>query len=127
MTTKELRIGNILNYCGQIVYVMGIYPDNKVELGYFADSIGFTRSIDDKDLKPITLTEKLLIKHGFKKQDNNWKALDLHFAYISWEVLAGTTLSFEKEWIFLPHIKYFHKLQNLYHSLTGEELTPITP
>jgi hypothetical protein len=24
-------------------------------------------------------------------------------------------------------IQYAHQLQNLYHSLTGEELTPITP
>jgi hypothetical protein len=124
MTTKELRIGNLLNYCGQIVYVMGIYPDNKVELGYFADSIGFTRSIDDKDLKPIELTEETFIKFFFK-----WKNHALRKGSICIRSYGGDWAIFlsNESFNFKIDLKYAHNFQNLYHSLTGEELTPITP
>ena len=71
------------------------------------------------------LTEELLLDLGFQKLENNWKCLDLIFAKISWERLAGLTLTFEKESIYLPHIKYLHEVQNLYFSLTGEKLTII--
>jgi hypothetical protein len=139
MTTKELRIGNILNYCGQIVYVMGIYPDNKVELGYFADSIGFTRSIDDKDLKPIELSEETIIKLPFEKTDDYGDQIyyeplgkgNRHY-YICFDhddISFGlsvfgncTSLIYDNE-----NLQFIHHFQNLYHSLTGEELTPITP
>lgn len=60
--TTELRVGNLLNYCGQEVYVLSILRDSYVELGYFKDSVGFIRSLNDIDLNPIQLTEDLLLK-----------------------------------------------------------------
>jgi hypothetical protein len=116
MKAQELRIGNLVrnNLNGEIlkpcdVLCDGINTDKIEGLNY-----GF--------IEPIPLTEEWLFKFGFERQENNWKTLDLHFATIGWEKLAGIALSFEKESIYLPHIKYVHQLQNLYFALTNEEL-----
>ena len=78
--------------------------------------------VDVDRLSGIQITEEWMEKFGFERQENNWKTLNLHFATISWERLAGIALSFENESIYLPHIKYVHQLQILYHSLTNNEL-----
>lgn len=62
MKATEFRVGNLLNYCGNAVTVMEISRNNRVELGYFTDSIVFIRSLDDENIKPIPLTEKILEK-----------------------------------------------------------------
>lgn len=72
MTTNEFRIGNIINYAGNPVQVLEIFRDKKLELGYFCDSIGFTRSLDDDlYLKKIPLTTDWLIRGGCEKVNNS--------------------------------------------------------
>lgn len=110
MKSNELRIGNF------------VLQDNELIAGIVSNTL-HKFSIGQIYLQPIPLTEEWLLKLGFERQENNWKTLNLHFATISWERLAGTALSFEKESIYLPHIKFIHQLQNLYFTLTGEELT----
>jgi hypothetical protein len=115
MKASELRIGNLFieEHSDKIIEVIGLKKNR----------ITFTGNFYGKwQAKPILLTEEWLLKFGFEKMENNWKCLDLHFATISWERLAGLTLSFEKESTYLPHIKYVHQLQNLHFALTGEEL-----
>lgn len=132
---KELRLGNL---------ILGIYyteDDEGEEIehddicevlainngDHFADYSIYVDSKSDTEIfssfHPIPLTEEWLVKLGFERIENNWKCLNLQFATISWERLAGLTLSFEKESIYLPHIKSVHQLQNLYFALTGQELT----
>jgi hypothetical protein len=104
---NELRIGNLVyDNLGGTLKIKGISLESGLS-----------------HIKPIPLTEEWLLKFGFERQENNWKTMDLHFATISWERLAGTALSFEKESIYLPNIKHVHQLQNLYFALTREELT----
>jgi len=119
MKASELRIGNLVDLGNRIAKVTEInhLACVVVDLEETQDTIE-----DYERVKGIILTEEWLLKFGFERQENNWKTLDLHFATISWERLAGTALSFEKESIYLPHIKYVHQLQNLYFALTEEEL-----
>lgn len=115
---QELRINNLVMVNGKIEEIFGICEDYPfLKTAKYGACV-----IEYKDLEPITLTEDLLLKLGFVKQDNNWKTLDLIFATVSWERLAGFTLSFEKESIYLPHIKFVHQLQNLYFALENQEL-----
>ncbi len=115
---QELRIKNLVMVNGEIEEIFGICEDYPfLKTAKYGACV-----IEYKDLEPITLTEDLLLKLGFVKQDNNWKTLDLIFATVSWERLAGFTLSFEKESIYLPHIKFVHQLQNLYFALENQEL-----
>lgn len=116
MKANELRIGNLVSNFGQHCFVMNIYKDNKVELGYFEDSIGFVRSLDDIDIKPILLTEEWLLNFGFEKLGAIVFQCD-HFRLL------------EEDGIFYFHsavrkteIKFVHQLQNLYFALTGNEL-----
>lgn len=82
-----------------------------------------------EEFRPIPLTEEWLLKFGFENKlneytnlwvkKNNW----FHFEYDQ----------DEKKWFCImtsggrtiTDIEYVHKLQNLYFSLTGEELTLI--
>ena len=105
MIATELRVGNLLNYCGNTVTVMEILRNNRVELGYFTDSIGFVRSLDDENIKPIPLTEEWVTKCD----KIYWLSKDI----------GGYFLWFNGDKIY---IKYVHSLQTLYFALTNEEL-----
>lgn len=79
-------------------------------------------------LPPIPITEELLIKLGFKEKHQQFElngfqidGIVVHFSFDKWrsdydvESCDFTEIPVE--------IKYVHQLQNLYHALTGEELT----
>lgn len=120
MKATELRIGNILDYHGRRVRVRSIgcnIDGNCAEFGYFTDSVGFTRNIDDDFPKPIPLTEEWLKKFGFKRTLNTWKIDGLKI-YGYNDIGYNTFMSLENK----IAIKYVHQLQNLCFALTGEEL-----
>ena len=86
-------------------------------------------------LKPITLTEELLLKYGFEKVKNirgsyELKGLRIHSQYPpphKEELFNGVTEVYYYEhpiWCF-DACKYLHKLQNLYFFLTGKELSVV--
>jgi hypothetical protein len=119
MKVQDLRVGNLVFadlYGEKPILVESICSINE---DIFNSTTG---EIPLSSLKPIPLTEERLLEFGFERQENNWKTFNLHFATISWERLAGIALSFENESVYLPHIKYVHQLQNLFHSLTNKEL-----
>jgi len=69
-------------------------------------------------IEPIPITEEWLLKFGFSKIGENF---DLKGFCIWWSTIV-------KEYHFRIngsgiHLKHIHQLQNLYHALTGEELT----
>jgi len=83
--------------------------------------------------KPIPLTEEVLLKCGFVKDDFNgsiWKDLQTH--YLEFMIMPDgcypiyasiPEFSSEPEpRVSLNRIQYVHQLQNLYFALTGEEL-----
>lgn len=110
---SDLKIGNYVFDGKEIIIINDNYT-------LFKTLVNIERG---NGIKRIEITEERLLDLGFKKEENNWKTLDLGFATISWERLAGLALVFEKESIWLEHIKYINQVQNLYFELKNEELT----
>jgi len=130
MKANELRIGNKVDYKGEIVEVISIngvvYSFGQLDVGI--KTIGGFRIVDLKRLKPIHITEELLVNFGFKKQQTVDYCIRWHIGenpvthdwlfYLVW--LAGHPTPFYQNGYHL--IKYVHHLQNVYFAITGEEL-----
>lgn len=67
-----------------------------------------------EDVKPILLTEEILLKCGYKKFDNNHYIILGHMIYMLSDMFIC-----DKNGII---IKYLHQLQNLYFAINGKEL-----
>ncbi len=147
MGTTDLRIGNFvttIDRSGEIHLPTGI--TKKIgQISFFkVDLYDFKRGfaiqndsirIDISDLSPIPLTEEWLLKFGFEKDDLTeglyTKIMLEYNLEVSQNGFSGTL---EKDLLWFITIKaynnqvtfqkrYVHQLQNLYFSLTGEELT----
>jgi hypothetical protein len=117
MKANELRIGNkiIFSEDGTIFTVGSIE-----EKGFMVQNEEETAWIESEEFEPIPLTEEWLLKFGFA-----WK----NFAFRD----GKFTVRFQKEfYVYLSvegirpitiKLDYVHQLQNLYFTLTGEELT----
>jgi hypothetical protein len=119
----DLRIGNwIKDHTGlnNVVKMIGV---------------GWVKFIDDEacafDLcSGIPLTEELLLKIGFEKCNDmdSWYSINL---LNEWSKLLINTKYYMAQLSINRHdtpvgkriFKDFHQLQNLYHALTGQELT----
>ncbi len=110
MKASELRIGNWVNGKHRGEFQVTCENISDLQNGHI-------------ELKGIPLTEEWLERMGFK--DNEWRhktdancmywGKDRKKLYISDQR--------DTEYSFIAPCKYVHQLQNLYHSLTGEELT----
>ncbi len=107
---SELRIGN------------WIKKDNKE---YQAHAL--TIFCCGNDHHPILLTQEWIIKFGFvntKGAHPSWIEKQVKEGWVfSMQYLIVTSRAFYGK----TEIKYVHQLQNLYYSLTGEELIIKTP
>lgn len=126
---KDLRIGNILSYKGELVHVTQLSMDIDDE---YQDIIGFCKlgqtqnEISDwnralaLDLKPFSLSPEILLACGFEKDgmDYSRTAGKLKLTGFFFEDYFVTMLMGQR----LVDLKYLHQLQNLYHSLTEDEL-----
>jgi len=77
---------------------------------------------------PIPLTEEWLERFGFEKTYSELSYCEYDLGKIGVEINSDKlTVSYnygsDVEWVNFNHIKHVHQLQNLYHALTGEELT----
>jgi hypothetical protein len=122
MKATELRLGNWMEF-----------PDHLIKQQQIV-YLDITASKNDY-VKPIQLTPEWLERLGCKKQSNgtdftisadggsfyylnyNRRTNEIHSISVVHPMLDDTQTAFT--W----HIKYVHQLQNLYHSLTGRELT----
>ncbi|MCP1996643.1 hypothetical protein [Flavobacterium sp. HSC-61S13] len=121
MEANELRIGNAVTYKDKTVIVEAITSDGISVSGY--ENGRFTPVyLCNVNLKPITITEDVLLRHGFiylhdkhsffiHGNEVNIK-IDKKIRWIAW---CNTVLT-------NVEIKYLHQLQNLYFILTGKEL-----
>lgn len=107
MQPKELRIGNHIEQ-GVIFEI----KQNVVRVKYN----GRTSLLVHEEMKPIPLTEEILLKCGFDTES------------IPYHCINGNVVIYYSQGDFLckytgHEIKYLHQLQNLYYALTGTELT----
>ncbi len=117
MKTSELRLGNYIHFKNGIDTVYGI--DTKYIMS------NHTRRYENENIKPIPLNEEWLLKFGFVKLNDNLFRLG-HLQYKAGLLEKGST-GYDSCFMFgvknITHINHVHSLQNLYHALTGEELT----
>lgn len=112
MEARELRIGNWVWWERDGGYIRITEIDGK----------------DRTNISPIPLTPEILEKAGFVKVVDDiipcWRLETNDGNSIEWHednsVLIGRECSGAYN---MPEVKYLHHLMNLYHSLTGQELT----
>lgn len=122
---QELRLGNIILFEGHMNYVLSIHspaPDKAQRFdGKFVVEINPPDSfnVPFDEIEPMLLTEEWLIKFGFisNPYSDRYELGEFHIEHnaergysIFWHDKTGVT------------IENVHQLQNLYFSLTGEEL-----
>jgi hypothetical protein len=119
MKANELRIGNVLetrsNTKGWIRYeITGL---NIYQLSAYGENF-------KKDVRPIRTTEDLLLECGcvliYKSDYSIILTLsDKHDIFIKRSKVLGWRFVLNG---FIKHFDYLHELQNLYFTLTGDEL-----
>jgi hypothetical protein len=112
MKANELRIGNW-------------YDDNGVQKQVTPSTIEEVWNAERSWCKPISLTEKWLVKFGIKDLwiKESWKVVEdtSDGETFGWSMFVRNACYTKK--IEFVYFKYVHQLQNLYFALTGEELT----
>jgi hypothetical protein len=134
---KELRIGNIVSFYKpllndpQQLIVQGIY-ENEDENQWYVESDVYS-PINEAGLLPISLTVEWLKKFGFEPAEespgDNWYEIQLYRHTLqvcpaTYPKLINIVDEHDQAVMFTKTLncEYVHQLQNLYHSLTGEEL-----
>jgi hypothetical protein len=117
MKANELRIGNFVK--GK---EMNVYWTVEAIDGNSIFSYGKWRSLDA--FEPIPLTEEWLLKFGFEYRKeilfDGWYSKLINYNSIR---IFKDENGFFKYYSAITYIHHVHQLQNLYHALTGEELT----
>jgi len=127
---EELRIGNLVGSIG-IEYLV-----------WKIDGLGNIQGINDgttfnldKTTYPIKITEEWILKLGFKQIEstNEYKIIHYEYKNLGLRVFNESGFYFYRKkpkftsdddnYLILKQIYFVHELQNLCHTLTGEELT----
>jgi hypothetical protein len=120
MEAKELRLNNLFieSKTNTVISVIGLTEEIITFSGHFKN---------DWQAEPIPLTEEWLLKFGWGKSNEHElcdNSNDIVFVY-DWH-FKRFEIQIDTEHVGveyrLDHIKYVHQLQNLYFSLTNEEL-----
>lgn len=135
MVIEELRIGNYVEYNGCTGVVCAIHSPMPCEDEHFR-GIGVvelilrgivTARIDE--IKPIPLTEELLLRFGFELDDEDEDKYIISgdvCDYILEKTFDGTYIigvnHGDNTLYFSWDIIHMHQLQNIIYSLTGQEL-----
>lgn len=131
LKVEDLRIGNVLFYGDRIAEVSSVYRTHFV-CEESKTRVVFGNSIQN-NFQPIPITEEWLIKFGFTFTNGyDEKGLSYKSFYKFTKVdgfTKGVSGMLNIKSIINPvsisthsHIQYVHQLQNLYFSLTNEEL-----
>ena len=121
MEATELRLNNLVIYEDEIVPVIGMENKNN---GLFVKIDPYT-AVDQRKLKPIALTAEWFARLGFKEvyRSSTRVRFDLpNFCRYDFDLSSNKIL--EGFLFFGNYIKctHLHQLQNIYFTLTGEEL-----
>ena len=105
MKNSELRIGNWITFDGLEAQVTAIPEGDFYE---------------DEKFKPIPITDEWLVKVGFESNNSSSNFLTYYNERYDYriEIHQDGDVWFDE----LRKIQYVHQLQNLYFTLTGQEL-----
>ncbi len=109
---QDLRIGNYIETENGIDEVRGVFNRNCFKDVFLVKN----EDTEIEKVKPIPITEEWLLRLGFEKIGNNFDKDNV----ILWRNLKTNNLIFDRK--LKVDIKYIHELQNLFHSLSGNEL-----
>lgn len=121
MEATELRLNNLLIYGNDIVPVMGMENSNN----NLIVKIDSDTAIDHRNLKPIALTAEWLRRLGFKEAYRSSSRIRFELSnYCRYDFDLDSNKILQGFLYFGNYIKcnYLHQLQNIYFTLTGEEL-----
>ena len=126
MEAKELRIGNWVNLYGDYdSQVTGLTNTKKVWC--VNNPHDENCAWETTQIKPIPLTEEWLLKFGFDDGINDYLAFCRfkkgNFVVVREQDIYSYPYEDYEGNEFDLELKHIHQLQNLYHSLTGNELT----
>lgn len=125
LSAKELRIGNYYYYTCKDFLDERKKWDEVCQIDA-QDFVWLESNPNDKDFKPIPLTEQWLKDFGFEKElDNSMVKGDIAI-FLDRRFKTNLFLrdNQENKWFsFNSKVEYVHQIQNLYFALTGEELT----
>lgn len=130
---KSLKIGNLVHHNSEWCYKRGDYANPNVEINEFdfqwteSDWYALGEStLFIENISPIPLSPSLLERAGFVRYGSFWinPSGDTWFKFLLedgklWFYLNGVS---EERFIAVNPTRAFHELQNLYYSLTGQEL-----
>lgn len=119
MGVKNIRLSNFVSKGNEmtIVYSISMNDEN--------DKIN---GVDASKFKPIRLTDQWLSMFGFKKNKSWGDSYELNSFIVDENPLRLNEYFFRniinnEELILLKDFRFVHELQNLYFTLTDEELT----
>lgn len=118
MKSTELRIGNLVQYNGNLKEtgkITTIFQDFISGLDYCQINYRNNKKHWLINIEPIPLTEELLLKMGYDLITESHYALSGH---LIWK--CNDLFMCDKNGIILKHV---HQLQNLYFAITNNELT----
>jgi hypothetical protein len=116
MKAQELRIGNLVSFYGTKDFITVINTDDKDF--EFINTTSYS-NISLEDLKPIPLTEEILLTCGFEKDEDNIFKISKSI-YLLDSGFIQIALGYAP--IINIKCKYVHQLQNFYYSLYEQEL-----
>lgn len=129
MEANELRLGNLCEYFIQDNVEKDYWVKNKIDIQDLELCLK-EKEYFNKLYRPIPLTPEILSRCGFKRNGGEY-SMELEYPPIktvfNFPFNKGfmgdhsVYLDFERRWD-TKH-QYLHQLQNLYFTLTGEELT----
>lgn len=134
---NELRILNTVEWNGVISNVIGIGLEH-IKVEYVSNYLSVKHQYVVKEdiildynkhmelLKPIPLTEDILLKCGFLLSTPNQYIKHQHWynetTDIEFNHLLMCSIYEGNGHVGVSHVKYLHQLQNLHYALTGQEL-----
>lgn len=120
---QELRINNLISdRNGFKMKVVSIHNDGTIYCDFDGNE-GDVWEFDDKNpCYGIPLTEEILLKCGFTSLDENvFIHKELRYSD-TFKIREDGYIAFVSREVYITKIKYLHQLQNLFFSITGEEL-----
>lgn len=137
MKIEELKINNYVGDAhGFPMYITALFADGNVYLDFDGNE-GDVWEEDVKELKPIPLTEELMMRLGFTKMHCGYmmtkytkkiiikkdKPTEITLTYTLFDTFKKKDHSIALiERLGIPSLKYLHELQNSWYFLTSQPL-----